>query len=349
MLRLASSIVRAFVGAAVVALMGGHAAAQGNRIISGDWEVITTSSGCKAILSNELELAWGPDGNATFSWSGQCNQNGLITGQGKLITNFTSQEGTKYRTEKTGMAADGMFEGMTSEATYSNADDWNDSTPAGSMQLHDFGDVRNPMPSFYKDGCQHHVSDGRPDMSRTLFDCKVSEGVALRKLVLNPAPLTTPGASPAPSAPRVSAPSASAPPATSIPSVGPRAALSLLGPGRLPGSAPAPAAPDEPDADHTPVSDCLDVEAGVFSNSCTFPVYFTMCNESPKKGSWAESFSCVNAKGKMDGFLDDIGAKSTKSAHASTTGMVYWFACRQPLTPKDVEYKPGEGIFAYCD
>jgi hypothetical protein len=322
--RMVSGVTRVLLGAAMAATLATQATAQGNRTISGDWQVVTFSSGCKAILANELEMAWGPHANATFSWNGQCDQRGLMTGQGKLTTTFTSAEGTTFRMEKTGVAADGVFQGMTSEATYSNADDWDDRTPAGTMQLHDFGDVRNPMPAFYRDGCIYHVSDGQPDMSSALFDCQASAGAALRNQMLAPSQQAQSVAPPA---------------------VSPRAGLSQFGGQQAAASTPAPAAPE---VDATPANDCLDVDSGVFSNSCAFPVYFTMCNESPKKGSWAESFSCVNASGKMDGFLDDIDAKSTTAAHASSTGMVYWFACRQPLTPKGIEYRQGQGIYAYC-
>lgn len=158
------------------------------RTVSADkvWEVVTTREGCRAVLANELELAWGPDPNARFSWTGGCNANGLITGDNaKLITEFTNQ-GTRFRIERTVSAAAGMLTGRSSEATYSDADDFDPKTPAGSFQLHDFGDVRNPMPGFFKDGCSYEVDrNGAPNMQEPSFsDCKAADGIAMRSKLM---------------------------------------------------------------------------------------------------------------------------------------------------------------------
>ncbi|MFN7180899.1 hypothetical protein [Hyphomonas sp.] len=142
---------------------------------------------CYAIffIGDRLEISWAGN-DIRYSWSGGCDSEGLITGQGKLTTEFWTPPSdwnpsrTNYRLETTGSASQGMFTGMTSEATFSDADDWNDATPPGTMQWHDFGDVRNPMPSFYQNGCSYFVDgNGQADLSEPSFGCDPGGGQRL--------------------------------------------------------------------------------------------------------------------------------------------------------------------------
>ena len=93
--------------------------------------------------------------------------------------------------------------------------------------------------------------------------------------------------------------------------------------------------------------DCLSLDkSGLFGgivNKCNFKVAYQFCNFNPKKDSWAESHTC----GKSGG-ADFVGAGRTSAAHVKNTETVYWFACKDPAWPVDVEYVAGKGIQARC-
>ena len=93
--------------------------------------------------------------------------------------------------------------------------------------------------------------------------------------------------------------------------------------------------------------DCLSLDkSGLFGgivNKCDFKVAYQFCNFNPKKDSWAESHTC----GKSGG-ADFVGAGRTSAAHVKNTETVYWFACKDPAWPVDVEYVAGKGIQARC-
>ena len=93
--------------------------------------------------------------------------------------------------------------------------------------------------------------------------------------------------------------------------------------------------------------ECLSLDkSGLFGgivNKCDFKVAYQFCNFNPKKDSWAESHTC----GKSGG-ADFVGAGRTSAAHVKNTETVYWFACKDPAWPVDVEYVAGKGIQARC-
>lgn len=173
-----------------VAILGPAASGQtATRVLNADrsWQTLTLDRGCKAVISTYYELEVGrqdhPD--ARWRWSGRCT-NGLIDGQGVLITEYTApadEQGPaiKFRVEKTGTAEAGLFQGWASDLTLSDDDDYDDATPQGSMQPHDFGDARNPMPSYLRNGCSYYVNEKdqaqiEPDPGK----CDEAKGVALR-------------------------------------------------------------------------------------------------------------------------------------------------------------------------
>jgi hypothetical protein len=95
-------------------------------------------------------------------------------------------------------------------------------------------------------------------------------------------------------------------------------------------------------------SHCLSVDAtspgfGGFVNKCNFKVVYNFCNYNPKKDSWAEFHTC----GKS-GAADFVGPGRTSAAHVKNTETVYFFGCKDPAWPVDVEYIPGRGISARC-
>lgn len=154
------------------------------------WQTVTFADGCRAVMSTrvELETNWGPYDNTAWRWSGACDKDRMITGQGVLTIEFTTNEaesglsGTRYRIERSGLAKSGFFDGRVSELTYSDADDFDSATPAGSLQRHNFGDARNPMPSFHRGGCSYPINDaGQPDMAPT--GCDETRGVAYRNRI----------------------------------------------------------------------------------------------------------------------------------------------------------------------
>lgn len=189
-------------GLAAVALgtAGWTPVQDGSRYITpdGGWQVVRVGTECVAILyrESESEAAWGTGVDVSFHWSGKCNGEGFIAGQGVLTTEFSIETGARFRTEKRMMANAGLFEGQGEEATYSNAD--------GPMDLHNFGDVRNPMPLTFRGGCEHYE-----DGSKAYDNCDAAQGAAIREEIRANGP-------PAFSAPASAAP-APAPAPASVP------------------------------------------------------------------------------------------------------------------------------------
>lgn len=80
---------------------------------------------------------------------------------------------------------------------------------------------------------------------------------------------------------------------------------------------------------------------GGFVNSCSYPVSFYSCNYRPKTISggfnWSADFDCE----KQQFGLYDLAPGGKVAAHNHNTEMVYWFACRSPSSPADIEYSGG--------
>lgn len=158
------------------------------------WKAIPTREGCRFVMHTGdffLLMKTGNDAsnNAPVTWSGRCTPGKLISGSGRLIYEFTfilPGLGTsqRMRTEMTGTATDGMFEGASENASFSDGNDFDDKTPPGTMVLENLGDARNPMPFFYRNGCSHDVDSENQISPETNYGCDVSEGAAFRKSLM---------------------------------------------------------------------------------------------------------------------------------------------------------------------
>ncbi len=141
------------------------------------WGIFQVGSDCGfvAYVASRREVTWGGR-DIKYSWSGPCDSEGLIEGQGVLTVDFViparqwdalsgvpqnewKATPRKYRIKASGTAVAGIFEGATSIAELSDGDDRNDATPPGSMQLQPQGrfdlDERNPRPYFFRNGCPY--------------------------------------------------------------------------------------------------------------------------------------------------------------------------------------------------
>lgn len=107
----------------------------------------------------------------------------------------------------------------------------------------------------------------------------------------------------------------------------------LTGQGSSPGAAPAfPAKPADPDA--APIEGCVKIDeqpAGWvgFKNVCDFPVSFTYCADTPKKGSASEAVDCATQKFAVD----SIAARGARRAPINDADGAFWYACRSPRMP----------------
>ncbi len=97
---------------------------------------------------------------------------------------------------------------------------------------------------------------------------------------------------------------------------------------------------------------CVDLPSGglfgALENKCNFKIAVQSCNFRPKitQGgmNWSSSFDCEQRKfGSYD-----IPAGKVATAHTNGTEMVYWFACKEPSRPVDVEYVAGIGVRGRC-
>lgn len=85
---------------------------------------------------------------------------------------------------------------------------------------------------------------------------------------------------------------------------------------------------------------------GGFSNGCGFRVDFAFCNYRPKPGSWGEAFDCAKGPSGIAG--SDVAANFFSADHTNGAEKVYWFACKSPALPADVEYVEGRGLIGRC-
>jgi hypothetical protein len=85
---------------------------------------------------------------------------------------------------------------------------------------------------------------------------------------------------------------------------------------------------------------------GGFSNGCGFKVDFVFCNVRPKPGSWAAMFDCAKGPNGIGG--SSAAANFFSADHTNGAEHVYWFACKSPDIPADVEYVEGRGLVGRC-
>lgn len=299
----------------------------------GNWQAITTREGCRfAMHTGDFFLAVHQGApNATFTWSGRCTADKMISGSGRLIYQFTGEHG-QFREELAGTATDGMFEGATEQTTFSNWDDFDDKTPPGAMVLHDGGDVRNPMPSFYRNGCAHYVdSENRVSPAPSPEDCVAAGGAAFRKSLTGSNAGGTSAPHPATGVSETSAAHRNAA-AGSTSSEPAGAALQ----DRLDGSMPSSASRSTQKGEkrlHVPsavASKCLSLKEGPgfggLVNSCDYAVSYTYCAEHPEKGAWTEAFDCD--KGRNGLGSDVVGANNTSGSHTKGAKHIHWVACK---------------------
>jgi hypothetical protein len=109
-----------------------------------------------------------------------------------------------------------------------------------------------------------------------------------------------------------------------------------------------PAQAPEPFEKAVVANDCISLISnpqsyGGFNNSCLFPVYVAWCAYRPKDGAWSSSFDCDKNKGG----LSSVQANAWSVDHTHNAEYVFWFACKQPGTPK-VRYTSGVGFHGTC-
>jgi hypothetical protein len=167
------------------------------------WGIFQIGSDCGFVahVASRREVTWGGR-DIKYSWSGPCDSEGLIEGQGVLTVDFVvparqwdalsgvpqnewKATPRKYRIKASGTAVAGIFEGATSIAELWDGDDRNDATPPGSMQLQpqDYFDLdeRNPRPYFFRNGCAYptDASGAVVNGSKPLLGCNPGGGQRL--------------------------------------------------------------------------------------------------------------------------------------------------------------------------
>ena len=165
------------------------------------WTAMLLSKDCYLIaFIDGLISGWGGYDDMDklqVTTSGSCNAQGLAEGPVQIVYEWPSENGP-VRVVNDGTARDGVLQGMAKQTIFDQYE-----TP-GRFSIADLGDVRNPMPSFYKDGCEYFVdSEGRvdfenPSTSGPFGQCLPEGGQFLINAALTPAD------TPAPSAPTAS-------------------------------------------------------------------------------------------------------------------------------------------------
>ncbi len=169
------------------------------------WTAMLLSKDCYLIsFIDGLISGWGgyDDMNKLrVTTSGGCNAQGLAEGPVQIVYEWQAENGP-VRVVNDGTARNGLLQGMFKQTIYEQYD-----TP-GQFTVADLGDARNPMPSFYRDGCEFFVDgDGRIDFENPstygpFGQCLPEGGQFLLNAALTPAdPAPSGGATPAPSAP----------------------------------------------------------------------------------------------------------------------------------------------------
>ena len=167
MKRLAAALLGLTVAIAPIALVP-IALAQGSRGTDrifwsnrdDGWTAILLSPDCYLVaFIDGLIAGWGgydDMDNLKVTTSGSCNAKGLAEGPVRITYEWQDENGP-VRVVNEGTARNGLLEGMFSQTIYDQEE-----TP-GRFEVADLGDVRNPMPSFYKEGCEYFV-DGNGEI-----------------------------------------------------------------------------------------------------------------------------------------------------------------------------------------
>jgi hypothetical protein len=119
------------------------------------WSGIKIYEGCYLIhFRDSLVNGWGGYGAALdVKINGECGPDGLAEGPVSIQFTFPasqpSYDGRRYNNliQITGTARNGVLEGNAEETVADDLD--------GDFALSDMGDVRNPMPLFYRSGCEY--------------------------------------------------------------------------------------------------------------------------------------------------------------------------------------------------
>lgn len=85
---------------------------------------------------------------------------------------------------------------------------------------------------------------------------------------------------------------------------------------------------------------------GGLGNLCPYRVDFVFCNLRPKPGSWAATVDCAKGSGGLGG--SHVLANFQSVNHTKGAEATYWFACKYPGIPADVEYVEGVGLRGRC-
>ena len=83
---------------------------------------------------------------------------------------------------------------------------------------------------------------------------------------------------------------------------------------------------------------------GAIKNTCRFPINYTYCIEDPRE----PVISVKDCKRELLEVEIEVKAKQTVGAEVDRGGKVYYFACRSPSEPSQLEYVRGKGIRGIC-
>lgn len=73
---------------------------------------------------------------------------------------------------------------------------------------------------------------------------------------------------------------------------------------------------------------------GGMENTCNFKVWYTYCGYRPTENSWLRGMSCE----KQSFGSDIVGPGKQSASHTHGVEKLYWFACKDPAWPVDVEF-----------
>lgn len=163
------------------------------------WTAILISKDCYLLsFIDGLVHGWGGYDDMEklqVTATGNCNAQGLAEGPVQITYEWQDENGP-VRVVNDGTARNGILQGMARQTIFDQFE-----TP-GRFSIAELGDVRNPMPSFYKDGCEYFVdSSGRidyenPSTSGPYGQCLPEGGQFLLNAALTPAD-TPPNSAPA--------------------------------------------------------------------------------------------------------------------------------------------------------
>ncbi|NOS98054.1 MAG: hypothetical protein HOP25_06235 [Methylotenera sp.] len=77
---------------------------------------------------------------------------------------------------------------------------------------------------------------------------------------------------------------------------------------------------------------------GGMENTCNFKVWYTYCGYHPTENSWLTGMNCE----KQSFGSDEVGPGKQDAAHTKGVEKLFWFACKDPAWPVDVEFVDGD-------